>query len=180
MSRSIKLNSAITPAKAKEIISQLDALEKSSEEEEIILLINSPGGDLTASFELFKRVKNARAPILGVVEKEADSMAVFILQACRRRVANKEAVFILHSIRLTISDNIIGWVDDRGELTDTAIDELRNIGRKCFDHQVRMEQIFAARCCLSLNQVWDLLRQDEKKIDAKTALELGLIDSILP
>lgn len=67
----------------------------------IVLYIDSPGGSVGAGFDFSKALENSGAHTKCIVDGDADSMAMFILQSCDERLMTKRSVLMIHEISIT-------------------------------------------------------------------------------
>jgi ATP-dependent protease ClpP protease subunit len=64
--------------------------------EEITLRISSGGGDVCYAFTIASLIENNEKPIHGIVDALCNSSALFILLACKTRVATRCSEFVIH------------------------------------------------------------------------------------
>jgi ATP-dependent protease ClpP protease subunit len=81
---------------SEQVVDGIEALfaEARQQKESIVLVINSPGGDVEAGMRLARDVEHADASC--VVNGHADSMAFYVLQSCRFRLATSSSVLGAH------------------------------------------------------------------------------------
>jgi ATP-dependent Clp protease protease subunit len=113
--RRIFLSDLIDTTTAKEIIRKLWYLEAISPGEEILFVINSPGGSIDAGFAIWDQIKLITSPVTTLVTGLAASMATVLLLSAppKRRFATPNARFMIHQ------PSIHGVV--RGQATDLEI-----------------------------------------------------------
>jgi len=132
---------------------------------EIILYIDSIGGDVEPGLWLYDTIRLSLAPIKGIVNGRASSMAALVLQACQKRVAMEHSQLLLHAIR---SHGIP--MEDEDKINE-EIEKSREI-------QERVHKILVTRTGRSFEEIKALEKKD-KYISAKEAKEFGLIDEII-
>lgn len=99
--RTIHINRTIDNALASDIISEMRYLATLSSNKPIELIINSPGGSVTAGLAIIDYMQHAiRNPIIGIVAGEAASMASVIFIACSERIMLPHSTLMLHGISL--------------------------------------------------------------------------------
>ena len=77
--RIILLSEEINSATAASIIAQLLFLDSEDKDKEIIMYINSPGGEITSGMAIYDTMNNIEAPVVTVCNGMAASMAAFLL-----------------------------------------------------------------------------------------------------
>lgn len=133
---------------------------------EIKVYLNSGGGSVISGLNLYDAIKTSKAPIIGIVFSEANSMAIVALQACHRRLAMEHSSFYFHLIKLRLSKE---W----NEFREEAKKELEKIEKD----QEEIWKIFAQRG-IDIEKIKKLC-EEKKIISAQEALGLNLIDEIL-
>jgi len=166
--RAVYLEGDITAIKAEEILQDMTWLNARGESP-ITLYIDSPGGSVGPGLVIYDVIQASRAPIVGIVQQQANSMAACILQACRKRLAYASSILTLHSIIIRRSLD---------ELENNFIETLRDAQK----NQHRIENIFAGRTQKTLEETKRLFfssgREGERFI-AEKALQENLIDKII-
>lgn len=169
-SRVLRLFGRIDPTvtnKLRDAFLQLDSLGN----HEITLLIDSPGGDITPTLDLFNVIKLLRSEVRGLVVGECSSAALVLLQSCERRIACKESRFLYHSwtanrsFRLDADANVDfeRWINERMR-SEHGIEEMILARAKMNSEQLRV-----------LKKSGDI---DQLFFGSQKAYELGLIDAI--
>lgn len=139
----------------------------------IICEINSPGGDIKASFLICNYMQILPAPIHGIVTGKCDSSAVVVLQCCQKRMALEMTSFLLHFGKSSFSG-----IDIESDQERT----IQNIREESFKVMSHYERIVAARTGKPVDDIKNLMRDGSKyyrRLDALEAKELGLIDEIV-
>jgi ATP-dependent Clp protease protease subunit len=91
--RILLLVGEITREKAIAIREQLLFLNSQSNEE-IKLIIDSPGGEIVAALLLYEFISYLEAPVHCIVNGECSSSGVIVLQAGKRRLATESSFFL--------------------------------------------------------------------------------------
>lgn len=84
--------------------------------EDVVLRINSPGGEMQAGFALSRTIEEWPTPVTCVVDGEAASMAMYIFQSCPVRVMTKRSVLMIH--QPSISGGMAGHSEDWKAIAD--------------------------------------------------------------
>lgn len=128
----------------------------------ILLHIYSYGGDVDSSINAHDYIENNRYPIVTIAEGNCCSGATIMHQAGYERIINKNAVYLIHQIRGIISgtheeikDQLYNW-----EISNKTLVGIYMKKSKIDEEYVKM------------------LLDNEREIDAETALDLGLVDKI--
>lgn len=164
--RILYLDTSTTPGVAKRFGKAMVWLNSQDEEKPISLYIDSPGGNADAGLDICDMIRHSRAPVIGVVYRQAYSMAAVILQACSTRKCMRNAAILIHSIRLCEAP--------LDELEDDLEKTLAKT-RKC---QAAVNEIIQSRTGFSDEKMREINKKDEF-FSAEQALKLGLIDEIL-
>lgn len=72
----------------------------------VMLIINSPGGEVGTSKHIFEILRASKVPTFCYVPKLAASGAFWILQGCTERVASPEALLMIHAPYATASEGM--------------------------------------------------------------------------
>ncbi|MGI2298830.1 ATP-dependent Clp protease proteolytic subunit [Candidatus Cardinium hertigii] len=95
--RCIELNGPITPWKANYIVDQIDYFNNQNKEYPIFLVIgNSPGGVVTAGYNILQAIESSKAPVYVVVKSFAASMAAMITTLATKSYAYPNATILHH------------------------------------------------------------------------------------
>lgn len=140
----------------------------------ITLLIHSPGGDCEWGYHLQNAIGSLNSPVDGLVVGRAASMAVDILQMCRKRLALPNSRLYCHFVR--IGFELVSDTDEFG------MDEARALREKALYVKREREALYAKRTGLKIKDVQRLFRNGEVyKLDlsAEQALQRKLIDEIV-
>src|ERR1051326_777195 len=101
-SRVIRLDGAINPISAAQIISTLRDLDDGKP---AYLIISSPGGSVFAGLDIIKQIDLMKYPLTCVVDKYAASMAALVSASCPTLMAHKYAVFMFHEYAGAMQDS---------------------------------------------------------------------------
>ena len=162
--RIVFLTGEITDESANIIVSELLYLD-SLNNEDICLYINSPGGSVTAGFSIYDTINFIKSDVKTIVIGLAASMAAFLLASGTRgkRCALKNSEVMIHQP--------LGGA--KGQATEIEIAAKRILKLKN-----KLNIMLADMSGQSLKKI----RKDTERdnfMDAKEALEYGLIDEIL-
>lgn len=162
--RIVFLSGEITDATANLVVSELLYLD-SLNHEEICLYINSPGGSVTAGFAIYDSMNFVKSKVRTIVVGMAASMAAFLLTCGEKgmRCALPNSEIMIHQP--------LGGVQGQATEMKIACERILKLKKK-------LNQIFAKQTGQKLSKI----EQDTERdcfMDAKEAMEYGLIDSIL-
>ena len=158
-SRSVWLSADITKEAVTSTIKGLTILMGISAEP-VKLFINSEGGDMTQGFALIDfitRCVSTRMEVTGIVQGEAMSAALVILQACSTRIATQNSVLMAHG-------------GNRSTEFDLRIDMKADA--------LLLEKMQQVNPALTMTkfQKWQM---HDKYLMADEALALGLVDRVV-
>jgi ATP-dependent protease ClpP protease subunit len=169
--RCILLKSSFTENIANELVEKLFQLDKS--EGEIILHINSTGGDVYAFKILYDNILLCQNKVIGIVAGSCFSAATLALQACQKRYATPFSVLGIHYINYPISFTVRSNKDIGHyiKFLENEFDFMHNNNKKIINH-------LKLRMTLSESQIHKLLLE-EKELNVYQAKNYGLIDEII-
>ena len=150
----------------------LVALNCKSTEEEIKLVVDSPGGDIQPASWLYDCMQVMSAPVTGIVNGRCESAAFYPLLGCSKRLATAHSQFFLHLPARTVKIALNADFDRK-----VAIEKKEAIGIL-----KRLEQLLAERSGQSLEKIRELMREGEELqriIFAQEAKDLGFIDEVI-
>jgi ATP-dependent protease ClpP protease subunit len=130
---------------------------------DILVRINSPGGDPIDTFALYHALKNHSAKVTVRIESLAASAASFLALAGDEVQAYSSSLFMIHNSWAVVAGN-------RFELQDIA-DFLEKI-------DANMQDVYASKTKLGKREIADMMKA-ETWLSAKEAKEKGFIDTIL-
>jgi len=171
--RVFRFTKAITDTAVNECMTALNTWHRESEECEMEVLFDSPGGTVVDGMHLFDHILELRS--LGHVVNTrtrgmAASMAGILLQAGDKRIMGAQASLMIHEASFGASGKI-GDVEDTVEWVNKV--------------QERILDIFATRCqgsdapkALTKRQIKTRWRRKNWWLDAGEALDFGLIDEV--
>ena len=143
---------------AKDVSSVLDALPESVEQ--IILRINSPGGEVFEGISILNLLRAHRASVTAVVDGLAASAASVVAAACDEAVMSPGTQMMIHS----------PWVFSYGSATD-----LRKTAEVLDGIEASIVEIYQGKAGA---KDWATLLADETWLTAAQAVELGLADRV--
>ncbi len=126
--------------------------------------LNSPGGDVFASFSIYNYLKTLPIQTIGIVDGRAFSGASIILCGCTHRVMSENDFVLCHQLRS-------GVVGTAGNIEDTA-ENVKEI-------QAKMKSIYLSETKIPPQVLDEMLKRDIY-LDGKKCLEYGLIDELQP
>jgi ATP-dependent protease ClpP protease subunit len=151
-------------------VAYAEALEKLVNNgcDELILEIDSQGGDLNVAARIVKSILASQLPVTALIENYAASAATYIAACCDQTFARPGATMLLHSVSMSAS------VSRNAE----ALDRLAAIARSTD------EVVIAAYCHktgLSAARVRSLMARGEQGevLSLEEALDLGFVDGVL-
>lgn len=140
-----------------------DQIQANSEAEELIIHINSPGGDVDAGFAIYDILKSSGKTITTLIEGQCYSIATVIALSGSVRKATENSEFLIHN----------PWTMAFGNADDVqkTADELRKFEDKIAKHYANTTKI----------SVEDALEEMKKDtfMDLSKALEYGFITEIV-
>lgn len=142
---------------------QIFQVKYGAEPPPIKLYINSPGGSIFAGLSIVDTIKNSKIPVHTYIDGSACSAATLISSVASKRFMFEHSFMLIHQLRTGM------W----GKFEEFK-DEMENL--EMFMDRIR--DIYLKNSKMSKKQVTDFLKR-EKYFDAKTCLELGLIDEIV-
>lgn len=136
-------------------------------DEEITMYINSSGGGIAAGLDIFDIINHSKAPITGIVYRQANSMAIIVLQACKTRKAMKHSVFSFHNMRINIR---IEW-DEYEKIMDKRLQDIKK-------DQEDYNNIIFQRSDIKIETIEQWCKE-KKVLSAEESLRFNLIDEII-
>lgn len=163
--RQLLLQGPVDGDKQEEISASILYLNALDDKTPISLFIDSYGGTSCAGGYMCDVIRTSSAPVHGIVIGPCCSAAFKVLQACQRRIAHKNSMFLFHSTRikefriLMNRKKAIAWFD---KLRSQDQLEIKDLARR------------SGQTCKQLRQ-W---AEDEKEFTSRQALQMGFIDEI--
>lgn len=141
-----------------------DAFNKTPIEERIPIqiYIDSPGGDLTTTFQIVDAIKNSKTPVYTIVTGTAFSGGFFIAIAGHKRYAFPNATFLCH--------------EGSGGYHGDAHKAFQNM--KYYEMLLNKLKNHTVGCTDISPDLYDKHKKDDWFFDAQKALKLGVIDKI--
>lgn len=142
---------------------------------EIRLLINSNGGQTQPALSICDIISSIVSPVTGIVINRCFSMALVILQTCKKRLALKHALFLPHFTTTNLHFSHLLSEEDIRALFERRYLEGRNTQRKS-------ERLIASRSGMSIREIRRLMRDGDvlgAQLSAEEARTVGLIDRII-
>jgi ATP-dependent protease ClpP protease subunit len=136
--------------------------------EGIVIVINSPGGSVSAGTRLAQAIEESKAPVICVVDSVAASMASFILESCKVRLMTKRASILIHE------PSVSGWSLDGGQKDlKNAYEQMHALAEMMLNQYARRSKLTVdeIRKHIENGQDWWLLWQE--------ALNDGFIDGTI-
>lgn len=130
---------------------------------DILVRINSPGGDPIDTFALYHALKNHPAKVTVRIESLAASAASFLALAGDEVQAYSSSLLMIHNSWAVVAGN-------RFDLQDTA-DVLEKI-------DANMQDVYTSKTKIGKREIADMMKA-ETWLSAKEAKEKGFIDTIL-
>lgn len=164
--RILYLDGSTTPITARQLGRAIVWLNAQDEEKPITLYIDSPGGNADAGLDICDIIRHSHAPIIGIVYRQANSMAATILQVCTTRKCLPNACILVHSLRLCEAP-----LDELEDNPEKALAKTRRT-------QAIVNKIIQSRTGFSDKRMKEINKKGEFFTSEK-ALSLGLIDEII-
>ncbi len=163
--RIVFLGSEIDDAVANVVIAQLLFLESEDPDKDVMMYVNSPGGEVTAGLAIYDTMMCLRCPVATFCVGQAASMASLLLAAGAAGKRNA-----LPNARIMIHQPLAGM---RGQATDIAIH-----AREILKARDTINEIYARHT----GQPADKIKRDTERdnfMSAAEAKDYGLIDEVL-
>jgi ATP-dependent Clp protease protease subunit len=165
-SRTIVLSGQVDAELAQKVIQQLVLLDHEDPQSRIILLINSPGGEVFSGFAIYDTIRFISSPVATVVTGLAASMGSIIALAAEKgnRYALPNAKFLIHQPLMT------GYQGRASDLEIQATEILKD--------RERIIHLYAENTGRPPEEVEQDIDRD-KWMTAQQALDYGLIEHII-
>ncbi len=163
--RIVFLGSAIDDQLANVVIAQLLFLESEDPDKDVMMYVNSPGGDVSAGLAIYDTMVALRAPVATFCVGQAASMASLLLASGAKGKRNA-----LPNARVMIHQPLAGV---RGQVSDIEIH-----AREILKARDTINAIYARHTGQSV----DRIKRDTERDNFMTAAEAkdyGLIDEVL-
>ena len=159
-------NTEISSATVSQCIDQLTTWTRLTEECQIEIIFNSPGGSIVDGLALFDFIRGLRqqghhvtTTTIGI----AASMAGVLLQAGTKRVMGRESWVLIHEASFVAAGSI-GQVEDLYEWIKRV-------------HQ-RVLNIFAERSTMTAEAIGEMWKRKDWWLSSDNCLELGFVDEV--
>lgn len=162
--RIIVLEGEITDELATSIVMQLRYLESEDKEKPITLLIQSPGGSISAGYSIIDTIHALKCPVhtVGIGMVASMAVSIFLNGKNGERVLHKHSEILVHQPLSGI----------RGQASDLQIHT---------EHTLKLKKQLAKEYCeltgVSLKEMEQMMDRDTI-LDATTAKKLGFCDRI--
>ena len=167
--KTICLFDGITEESAATFIVNLKLLQKvCKDEDEITILINSEGGDLTSAFAIYDTIKLSPIHIKGIVVGNASSAASMILQACDTRLITPNSYLMLH-----LGEEYTGGSVSTKRAWDKKYEEDGDMMVDIYWQKIKLKKKKYPRKQLKRDMDVDMIFRP------KQALDFGLVDNIV-
>lgn len=163
--RIVMLNSEVTCKVATDFQEELFKLQLQDPSAPIVVLINSPGGSVTSMWAMVDAMDLLSCPIYTLACGEAMSAASIVLANGEKgkRFATPNTYIMLHQVRSGMA----------GKNT-----EIQNYAKWVDEIQRQIDRFFIAKTKITRKTIRQYMDIDTF-VDAKKALELGVIDSVI-
>jgi len=138
--------------------------------EEVTLYIDSTGGDGLAGEFLSDLIRTCGVPVKGIVNGKCESAAIPILQACHKRLATKNSLFLLH--RGHFGRDLPGGNEK----------EIREAGQQIIENMIKSWKKRVTELSERTGRTFEAIeekKRQEKDMSAEEAKEFGLIDEVI-
>ena len=166
-SRTLILSGAVDSQLALRVNRQLLAMEQADSETPIVIMINSPGGEVYSGFSIYDTIQFIRPRVITLISGMAASMGSIVALAAEKddRLAFPHAKLLIH--QPLISGTL------RGQASDIEIH-----ARDIVDLKKRTHALYAERTGTAI-EVFEELMQRDRWVDPIEAIKLGLISKII-
>lgn len=137
---------------------------------EIIVYIDCSGGKIGPGFDIYDKLKESAAPITGKVYSKARSMAIIVLQGCKKRQIMKHGNLGFHKIEIELK----GEMENIKKIVDGDSKEAQEYE----EYQKEYYRIIAERSSLSTIRIQEFCEL-KCELSAQEALDFGLVDEII-
>ncbi|MBF0279383.1 MAG: ATP-dependent Clp protease proteolytic subunit [SAR324 cluster bacterium] len=165
-SRTLVISDQVNSKLASTILKQLTLLEQEAPEEEILIFINCPGGEVFSGFAIFDMLQFIECPVTTIVTGFAASMGSILSLA-----ADKNRRFALPSAKIMIHQPLLTGY--QGRATDMEIQAKEILKTRDF-----IIDIYCKATGKTYEEIKNAIDRDNW-FSAEEALEFGLIDRII-
>ena len=166
--RIIFVGEAVHSAMVNTVIAQMLYLEKKDPDKDIIMYINSPGGEVYSGLAIYDAMQVLKCDVQTICTGLAASMGSVFLTG-----GTKGKRFALPNSRIMMHQPLISWGGISGQATDIQIE-----AEEMLKVKKNLTEIIAKHCGKSYEtSLADMERN--KRMSPQEALEYGLIDKII-
>ncbi len=108
--RSLAFYGDVNEDRARLLVSQILHLESLSEEEQITIYLNTPGGSLTDGLAIHDVIKEVSCPVVVIAQGLCASAGLLIMAAADYKAASENTIFFYH--QPVVSDSSINSMND--------------------------------------------------------------------
>ena len=165
-SREVFMVESVNPDSSSRLIKQLMYLERKDSTEEIVLYINSPGGEVISGLAVYDYISVMKSPLRTVCIGDASSMGAILFLAGEKRE-------MLPHTRLMIHDPSFGHMDIGGKKPHELRQEVESLDRV----RDTLAEIIAEKTGKPLEEICKITEKDTY-FTAEEAIEFGLATGI--
>ena len=166
--RIIFVGEAVHSAMVNTVIAQMLYLEKKDPDKDIIMYINSPGGEVYSGLAIYDAMQVLKCDVQTICTGLAASMGSVFLTGW-----TKGKRFALPNSRIMIHQPLISWGGISGQATDIQIE-----AEEMLKVKKNLTEIIAKHCGKSYETCLADMERN-KRMSPQEALEYGLIDKII-
>ena len=163
--RRIFFTESITPESSAQLIRALLYLENEDPDKEIVLYINSPGGEVQSGISIFDTIMGLRCPVRTVCIGTAASMGSIIFLAGSVRE-------VLPHSQIMIHDPLINGLSGAQKALS-----LEKEAEKLMQTRMMLGKILAERTGRTLDEVFEKTKEDTY-LNSDEALEFGIATAV--
>ena len=135
----------------------------------IVLKINSGGGMVADGIAFSQFIEGLPLPVICVVDRQAASMAVFVLEACDKRFIVAGGTIVAHEPQLVIDPEV--------PLNQRALEQKLALIKEI---ALLMSAVITARTTVTPEEYrWNLQETGIWEMSADEALDLGFVDGVV-
>lgn len=166
--RIIFVGEAVHSAMVNTVIAQMLYLEKKDPDKDIIMYINSPGGEVYSGLAIYDAMQVLKCDVQTICTGLAASMGSVFLTG-----GTKGKRFALPNSRIMIHQPLISWGGISGQATDIQIE-----AEEMLKVKKNLTEIIAKHCGKSYEMCLADMERN-KRMSPQEALKYGLIDKII-
>jgi ATP-dependent protease ClpP protease subunit len=135
----------------------------------VLIVIDSPGGEVDAGRRISRDIENSPVPVTCVVDGEADSMAFYVLQSCSVRAMTARSVLMTHEVVQLIVGPVLFTAEELENLVAATRAESEALFHHC-SSRLRVSPAEYKRRTRRGRRWW---------MTAAEALRVGAVDEVL-